>query len=823
MPAIPYSYTKEFFAQSLPMEESEDAAHLKEELRYDRISKDYYERARLALHLQKIDQIGASQFSGYALPADRLGEHTLKLHWWQKRELARMVLGVYEEPTSIVKKISKAFPHFFAHMSIKTPGHMAYTASFADGLRDAQVPISVGRFLTRFATWLSDHEIADLEAQHRSELTTDDVQFACGEEIAKIYQLAAKGGVTSCMTKQMSSDPILSYNTPGVQIAYLLNKDGSLKARCMVVEVNGQKRRIRTYGDRTLASKLARLGYAPGGWAGVEFPVRPVPSYDNGDLQAFAMPYLDCNEGPASSDGSYVTHLDGKIIGLDAVTRTRYTNVLGGQSVSTPSAEGFIRLRPVSSAEFTFTCPISGKTYNMLVGPVGKVKYLPLSSIEDGSFTLVDIASETVEDRERNLVERYYISGPGASRKTAYVDSSVPTFETVTGRIYIESEWARRAENYYRLDPTFYPDDCEWKHGFIGLQYLDINLAGWDDEEERHVLIRPEDAINVISARPDGGGRMRLQHKSTLDKAWIKVHTIDKRLTYCEDPALIGHTVSGRKVVKGVHSVATTWDGKVDFLRNLHNLCFVGSKIYYSSKDGKPDWTNRAFLEAVLKLVGEENAFTNALRDTYIHLTANDGTQIDNYAPFRNCSPMQFVTDYPLSKLKTEKAAVLAAMGSRSREIILYLWSKWEMQAAEANALDYSIGQKPYAPEVITGLSPQQTVLANKLYDRYFRVGHVDELLTDLRVGRSNYYNLKWYSERYSARILSYYTESQFGRAIQPVRYWALNQLRVMLMQAAEACGYPVEAADLSEIDLLITQNPVTPTVVQDDRFALAA
>lgn len=822
MPTIPYAYTKEFFAQSLPMEESENAASLKEDLRYSRISKDYYERARLALHLQKIDQISASQFSNYTLPADLFGERSLGLQWWQKRELARMVLGVYEEPTSIVKKISKAFPHFFAHMSIKTPGHMAYTASFADGLRDAQVPISVGRFLTRFASWLSDHEIAELEAQHRSELTTDDVQFACGEEIAKIYKLAAKGGVTSCMTKQMNTDPILSYNTPGVQIAYLLNNDGSLKARCMVVEVNGQKRRIRTYGDRSLGSKLARLGYAPGGWAGVEFPVRPVPNHDSGELKAFALPYLDCNEGPASGDGSYVTYLDGKIIGLDATTRSRYTNALGIQSVSTPNAEGYIRLRPVSSSEFTFTCPISGKTYNMLLDPVDKVKYLPLSSIEDGSFTVVDIASETVDDRERNLIERYYLSGPGTSRKTAYVDNSVPVFQSVSGRTYIESEWARRAENYYRLDPTYYPDDCEWKHGYIGRQYLDINLAGWD-EEERHALIRLEDAIQVISARPDGGGRMRIQHKSTLDKAWIKVHTIDKRLTYCEDPALVEHTVSGRKVVKGVHSVATTWDGKLDFLRNLHNIYFAGSEIYYSAKDGKPDWTNRAFLESVLKLVGEETAFKNALCDTCIRLTANDGTQIDNYAPLRNCSPMQFVTDYPLSKLNAEKAADLAAMGLRSREILLYLWAKWEMQAAEANALDYSIGQKPYAPEVITGLTPQQTILAKKLYDRYFRVGHVDELLTDLRVGRSNYYNLKWYSERYSARILGYYSESQFGRAVQATRYWALNQLRTMLLQAAEACGYTVEAADLSEIDLLITQNPVTPTVVQDDRFALAA
>ena len=78
-----------------------------------------------APHLQEIDQIGASQFSNYTLPADLFGERSLGLQWWQKRELARMVLGVYEEPTSIVKKISKAFPHFFAHMSIKTPGHMA--------------------------------------------------------------------------------------------------------------------------------------------------------------------------------------------------------------------------------------------------------------------------------------------------------------------------------------------------------------------------------------------------------------------------------------------------------------------------------------------------------------------------------------------------------------------------------------------------------------------------------------------------------------------------------------------------------------------------
>ena len=64
---------------------------------------------------------------------------------------------------------------------------------------------------------------------------------------------------------------------------------------------------------------------------------------------------------------------------------------------------------------------------------------------------MVDIASETVDDRERNLIERYYLSGPGTSRKTAYVDNSVPVFQSVSGRTYIESEWARRAENYYRL------------------------------------------------------------------------------------------------------------------------------------------------------------------------------------------------------------------------------------------------------------------------------------------------------------------------------------------------------------------------------------
>ena len=110
------------------------------------------------------------------------------------------------------------------------------------------------------------------------------------------------------MTKQMNTDPILSYNTPGVQIAYLLNNDGSLKVCCMVVEVNGPKRCIRTYGDRSLGSKLACLGYAPGGWAGVEFPC-PQPNHDSGELKAFALPYLDCDEGPASGDGSYVTYL----------------------------------------------------------------------------------------------------------------------------------------------------------------------------------------------------------------------------------------------------------------------------------------------------------------------------------------------------------------------------------------------------------------------------------------------------------------------------------------------------------------------------------
>ena len=263
---------------------------------------------------------------------------------WRSRELRKFQDGIYQYPPWIPGQYVTWEPAdtpdqdygeyaplvvHFAHLSLKTPGCIAYTPSDEDGYRDRQVKIKVGRYLEQFMSdkW-SRETIASYVDQCKA--VEQDIQMTRDpKDIVSIYV----NGPRSCMSRRAdhyasSVHPAHVYgNSPDLAVAYL-GTVSEPTARCIVWPEKDEYTRV--YGDTTLEQILRLHGYRKRGGSdyGDLSGARIVAIED--DSNVYVMPYVDAAESADLSD-------DGKHLVLRGDTGGRYetkvTRSYGGDTL----------------------------------------------------------------------------------------------------------------------------------------------------------------------------------------------------------------------------------------------------------------------------------------------------------------------------------------------------------------------------------------------------------------------------------------------------------------------------------------------------------
>lgn len=184
---------------------------------------------------------------------------------WHWRENMRFAHNVYQRVGWWgAFAAPRCFEHFL-HLSIGDPQKIAYTPSHEYGCQDRQVVTTVGRYLKKFTTGLSDEQIRHWSDVHRSYYGPPVVRFALGaDDIQHVYHK----GPRSCMggeehpPESFSGEyPCRIYDGPDTAVAYL-EQDGRVTARTIVRLDRTPMTFIRLYGDATLLrARLERLGF----------------------------------------------------------------------------------------------------------------------------------------------------------------------------------------------------------------------------------------------------------------------------------------------------------------------------------------------------------------------------------------------------------------------------------------------------------------------------------------------------------------------------------------------------------------------------------
>lgn len=180
---------------------------------------------------------------------------------WRGRETMRYNDGTY---TRSPWHTSDRYPDHFAHLSLKTPGLLAYTENDEKGFHDKQTAVRPGKYLTTYYKDLTKAQIdqyvaACVTSLPQLEITTDP------HEIEKVYTR----GPRSCMSRAASAyrghvHPSRAYgNSPDIALAFVRDQTNAdhFVARCIVWP--DKKLAVRTYPDRhpIMLRLLENAGY----------------------------------------------------------------------------------------------------------------------------------------------------------------------------------------------------------------------------------------------------------------------------------------------------------------------------------------------------------------------------------------------------------------------------------------------------------------------------------------------------------------------------------------------------------------------------------
>lgn len=496
----------------------------------------------------------------------------VSMPWWLKREWLRIEGKVYPECTEVINYINNQMPQYALHISKQDPLFVAYTPDKVSGESDRQLKTSIGKFITKYYPHLKDEVVQALVADHLGELD-NTFEILTGEAITEVYRKS--GGTSACMSKSLADypgaaghHPSEAYWAPNISMAVLRNATGDVTARSMLFTPSEtDKRFIRVYGDLKLRKKLLRSGYIQGTWVGAEFNTIVVPC-PNADKVRFVLPYLDCNGTTASPVGSTVTYYDSKVRCVSE-EMGRKLRTVGGISATVCAANtgGYYELTPVSSAESIVKCAVSGVDIDLMIEDA--YKYFK-------DDVLVSVC-KAVADVSNAALYRFEVN---AHTQLVKISTDTLTY-THNYEIFIDTPEQRRFSGYERLSSKYYTEP-EW---LLRTRYS----SGVTYRETVHGLIKPEDAVQVISLNSQGKAIATYIHQQEVTKGWVKVHSVKRGEAVWAEPTVgIVKTLGGRKVVPGVHAVQQTYDSKWEFSRNLVVRYALGRFSYSDVKSATP-------------------------------------------------------------------------------------------------------------------------------------------------------------------------------------------------------------------------------------------
>lgn len=601
----------------------------------------------------------------------------VSMPWWLKREWLRIEREIYLESTEVINYINNQMPQYALHVSKQDPLFVAYTPDKAFGESDRQLKTSIGKFITKYYPHLKDEVVQALVADHLGELD-NTFEILTGEAITEVYRKS--GGTSACMSKGLvdypgaaGHHPSEAYWAPNISMAVLRNAAGDVTARSMLFTPSEtDKRFIRVYGDLKLRKKLLRSGYIQGTWVGAEFNTIVIPC-TSADKVRFVLPYLDCNGSTASPVGSTVAYYDGKVRGVSEELGRKLRTV-GGISATVCAANtgGYYEITPVNSTDAVVKCAVSGVDIDLMIEDT--YKYFKDDVLVSVCKAVADVSSTAL-----------YRCSVNARTQLVNIPTDTLTY-THNFETFIDTPEQRQFSGYERLSSKYYTEP-EW---VLKTRYN----SGLAYRETVHGLIKPEDAVQVISLNSQGKAIATYIHQQEVTKGWVKVHSVKRGEAVWAEPTVgIVKTVGGRKVVPGVHAVQQTYDSKWEFSRNLVVRYVLGSFSYLDVKSATPIAEHspsmynliRGVLLADKPLGNLEVEACKRISETFRYSTVN-GVPLYRKA---------------LTRLKDAEGCEVITESSLYKHLKYIL----DVHNAEANAIDYNDQHVGPVKEELTTLS----------------------------------------------------------------------------------------------------------------------
>ena len=188
---------------------------------------------------------------------------------WREREQDRFDKRIYAD---VPWYVTPSLRHY-AHMSVETPGHIAYTKDDEAGVNDKQTRVKPGKYLAEFyAPRHTATEIAGYVAQCAAYATGVYGVASTKADITAIYNVTS--GPDSCMRRKRKAEydwqhllddgglpchPCATYAGPDLAVAYI-GTLGEISQRAVIWPDKKQYTRI--YGTGPLQLLLQRDGYS---------------------------------------------------------------------------------------------------------------------------------------------------------------------------------------------------------------------------------------------------------------------------------------------------------------------------------------------------------------------------------------------------------------------------------------------------------------------------------------------------------------------------------------------------------------------------------
>ena len=225
---------------------------------------------------------------------------------WRERERSRFSNGEYiGVPWSDSYAGDNGGDHY-AHLSIKTPGLIAFTKSPEHGVQDRQTTMRPGKYLQEFYNGQFDLETV---AQYIAACAAEHLELQIATSVDDVVAVYMNTGITSCMDgnhfKRASTHPCRVYGDSDLGVAYYGPID-DINARAVV----WSERKIysRLYGNTSVLERLLQkiAGWTKGSLKGAR--IRAIDS----DHGGYVIPYIDYIDG-AEVDGKWLVLGDGDI------------------------------------------------------------------------------------------------------------------------------------------------------------------------------------------------------------------------------------------------------------------------------------------------------------------------------------------------------------------------------------------------------------------------------------------------------------------------------------------------------------------------------